>query len=232
VIPVRAHRKSPCKECPFRKKSFPGYLGSSSPERMILATAQGIPMPCHLSLDYSDPQCLEKFERQEAGVLCHGALTTMANLCIVPRDRTLPRVIPNTHKFFSTRTDFIDHHRPRFGDRSWSDKEDVIGRRAGEQMTAGMPAGLILYQMSTTTEKKMPKHNNHETDESFISHEIDEALERIDESDLAGSGVSQSTTIEYYQSIVTALQLRIRTIQSEMKEDAPEDEDDYGSHDE
>lgn len=87
----------------------------------------GVHLPCHKSLDYEDADWEKQWERGEKGKLCAGALTFLSNNMIVPRDRGLP-VLPKSSSVFSSAQAFIDHHRQ--GPRSWSDREDELGREA------------------------------------------------------------------------------------------------------
>jgi hypothetical protein len=62
-----------------------------------------------------------------------------------------------------------------------------------------------------------------------VESAVNLALEEIDESEYAGSSVSQKETIEFYEGIIEGCQLRIHTIRQDMGEDdAEKDEDEDG----
>ena len=124
---VYPHRKTPCGACPWRKASGSGWLGGSSPERFALQNMMIVPLPCHSSIDYEDPNWEQLWEDRVQGVLCAGALINLANTCKLPHDRRVPRLKPSD-KVFAHAQEFIDHHRK--GHRSWSDAEDELGKAA------------------------------------------------------------------------------------------------------
>jgi len=49
---VKRRPVSPCKECPFRRRSLPGYVGASTPTEFISTTQADVAMPCHMSVDW------------------------------------------------------------------------------------------------------------------------------------------------------------------------------------
>ena len=53
TVRLKQNLDKPCKECPFRKKSAPGWLGSSTPEGFMATTLSDVEMPCHLTVDYT-----------------------------------------------------------------------------------------------------------------------------------------------------------------------------------
>lgn len=102
--------KTPCKECPFRRKSMKGWLGDSTPEQFMATTMADVHMPCHKTLDYSDPQWAEKWVEGEAGEGCAGAHIFFANICKRSRDRSRPILPKDKKSVFSLPQEFIDHH--------------------------------------------------------------------------------------------------------------------------
>lgn len=141
--------KKPCRDCPFRRKSLPGWLGAASPEHFMLTTfgekavevdggkltmmmpaGPEQPMPCHLTIDYNDPYWSEKWNEnwesgEETGSLCAGAAVMFANRAKKPKYINLPKREPDRENVFTTPQEFIDHHRSS-GFRSWQ-KDDDLG---------------------------------------------------------------------------------------------------------
>jgi len=98
----------PCKECPFRRKSLPGYLGNSNPKEFIETTMADTPMPCHLTVDYEDEDGAEKAE--EEAEYCYGALVFFSNTCKLSRDPERPKAPADHDEVFSHKMQFLEHH--------------------------------------------------------------------------------------------------------------------------
>src|ERR1700704_3430623 len=77
--------KKPCKECPFRKTSLPGWLGtlSNHPSEFLAAGEYNI-MPCHMKVDYDKAQERKMIVKGENNP-CIGALSFFENACKLPR---------------------------------------------------------------------------------------------------------------------------------------------------
>jgi len=89
-------RSAPCRECPWRRKSIPGWVGPFTPE-MWSQSAHGESLIwCHL-------------KRGE----CIGAAIFRANVCKVTRLPTLS-MPADPARVFSSSEEFIAHHR-QFG---------------------------------------------------------------------------------------------------------------------
>jgi hypothetical protein len=116
-----------CNDCPFRRKSAPGWLGNSSPEGFIDCIQRDEPLPCHQTIDYDDPHWLAKWMRQrDTGRMCAGALTLMANKlqrAHTPGFPTMPRDVENV---FSNSVEFVRHHREA-AVHSWDDDDQNDG---------------------------------------------------------------------------------------------------------
>lgn len=113
----------PCKACPFKRTSWPGYLGDDTPQGFIEKTENGVAMPCHLTVDYETPDWKE---RAEQAPLCSGALTFLANSCKLPfaaewmhqwlQDDiaqvlvALKEIKPDHETVFSHKQEFLQHH--------------------------------------------------------------------------------------------------------------------------
>ena len=111
----------PCKACPFRRKSLPGYLGEATPESFIIEISMERPLPCHPTIDYDDPNWLGRWTNQKIGRICAGSLILSANICKKPRDPRFPRLPCDTSEVFATHREFIDYHRSS-PVRSWEDE--------------------------------------------------------------------------------------------------------------
>lgn len=98
--------KKPCRECPFRKTSLPGWLGRATPEGFIDTVMADHRMPCHLEVDYEDPEW-----KAQAAVApeCAGAADFFANICKVSRDRKRTPGKRNAEVFDSPRA-FVEYH--------------------------------------------------------------------------------------------------------------------------
>lgn len=67
--------KKPCKECPYRKQSLPGYFGGNPPETYLIPLLQDIPVVCHKSMGEdvkSLPCCGWILARLKSGKLARG----------------------------------------------------------------------------------------------------------------------------------------------------------------
>lgn len=99
---------TPCNECPFRKDIQPGYLGGSPAETYVGQLQGPFNIPCHMSIDYSDPQWREKsFDVAQ----CRGAASLRASMKI---DGIMPigidRIEPSELAFDSIEA-FYAHHK-------------------------------------------------------------------------------------------------------------------------
>lgn len=102
----------PCKECPFLKTSWEGYLGDLSykPEVFLQQLDEEI-MPCHLSIDW------EKKEYDKA-MPCAGALQFMNNHGKLSRDLAAAHIqkqYGKNEEVFEFRHEFIEHHSKKDG---------------------------------------------------------------------------------------------------------------------
>lgn len=111
VTDYRPPTAKPCRECPFRKKAAAGWLGAATPESFIheIVVAENA-LPCHLTLDYTDPDWKKKWEAGETGQTCAGALIMAANMCKRPRDPNHPRMKADPELVFPNQRAFLDYH--------------------------------------------------------------------------------------------------------------------------
>ncbi len=98
--------KKPCRECPFRKESLPGYLGADNPEDFLATTLDDFPMPCHLTVDYEE----DGWESLVGASYCAGALSFFRNMCKMSRDRKRPQG-EKDETVFSRPDEFLKHHK-------------------------------------------------------------------------------------------------------------------------
>lgn len=130
---MKRNLKQPCNDCPYRRNSTRGWLGSSGPKWFVRAAmtdeAEYAPgahfAPCHQTVNYEDPDWLENLSEAEA---CIGALQMCANSGKLPRGRERAEAVKeagtNT-EVFSWPHEFMEHH----------DGDDVVARswEKGEQ---------------------------------------------------------------------------------------------------
>jgi hypothetical protein len=96
---MKQHVK-PCKECPFRRASMPGWLGRNDPAEFAVMANHDVMMPCHLTTGTGKTEWH-----------CAGRAIMWANQCKVPRDDSVPLLRPDRANVFSTVMEFVAHHR-------------------------------------------------------------------------------------------------------------------------
>jgi len=106
-------RRKPCPGCPWLRDSLQGYLGEDSAVPFLRKTVLGEgEMPCHQSIDYSDPDWKET-QLPEAD-LCAGGLMFLANSCHSPRRawlNTAVRIVGRgTARVFTWPWEFLEYH--------------------------------------------------------------------------------------------------------------------------
>lgn len=98
-------RSEPCKECPFRKRCAPGYLGGHQLEPYRQPPSAGMPTSCH---------CTDKGADSAATGFCAGSL---AVICNDPNIEPLPEYaaaagsVGKRDDCFATIADFAEHHK-------------------------------------------------------------------------------------------------------------------------
>lgn len=105
----------PCKGCPFRKRSLPGYLGGHRLEAYRQPPSIGMPTTCH---------CTDKGADDPRSAFCAGALAVIANdSSVTPLDDYVDQVgaVGKRDDCFDTVADFADHHKhaDRFAVPQW-----------------------------------------------------------------------------------------------------------------
>lgn len=91
-IATKQHVK-PCGDCPWRRKSLNGWLGSMSKEGWILVAHSDSTIECHTQL----------------GAQCAGAAIYRANTCKLAYPPNL-KLKPDHEVVFSNRNEFFEHH--------------------------------------------------------------------------------------------------------------------------
>ena len=122
VVEYRPPVARMCNDCPFRRKAMAGWLGAGSPESFVACINRDDILPCHQTIDYTDPAWKEKWVAQTTGNACAGALIMAANTCKRPRDPTFPTMPPDHETVFSSPTEFIAFHRSS-PIQSWDEDE-------------------------------------------------------------------------------------------------------------
>jgi hypothetical protein len=98
----------PCGECPFRRRSMPGYLGSNELEDFAILAMQETHMPCHSLVDYEDPDW-EIIQEGVAG--CAGRAIMWRNTAKMPMPGSpVPRLEADRENVFSNIREFEAHH--------------------------------------------------------------------------------------------------------------------------
>jgi hypothetical protein len=92
---------TPCRECPWRRKAAPGWLGPHTAEEWAsMAHGEGF-IACHLTIkDENDPAAMTQ---------CSGSAIFRGNVCKLPRSgaATLPS---DRTTVFSSNAEFVAHH--------------------------------------------------------------------------------------------------------------------------
>lgn len=86
----------PCGDCPWRRKSAPGWLGSeATPEEWVQRAAAEAYVECHL----------------DASRHCAGIAIFRGNTGKRPRHPQVLRLDPDRETVFASHREFIEHHR-------------------------------------------------------------------------------------------------------------------------
>lgn len=106
-------KDQPCSQCPFRRKSMPGWLGDDTPEHFVEMAHGEENLPCHKTVDYTKHDWKERQVRGPKATAheCAGAAIYRANVLKEVRDRKVCRLPPDEKTVFATPKEFIKHHR-------------------------------------------------------------------------------------------------------------------------
>lgn len=108
--------KKPCRECPFKKTSAQGWLGSAStaddPGSAFLDPhwIGEMPLPCHMQVRWTSDDAQEQAKVKP---LCFGFLTMMRNAGKLPRNPEFAshvQVMEKDNTFFTFPHEFKQHH--------------------------------------------------------------------------------------------------------------------------
>lgn len=111
----RLKRKTPCDDCPFRRNALAGWTGDATPaEHLVYVEKADGEAPCHLNVDYSDPQWQER--QLPNAALCAGGLQYLANTHKRPRDPAMAAIVQQLGRnpdVFDYPWEFLSHHLRR-----------------------------------------------------------------------------------------------------------------------
>lgn len=103
--------KKPCRACPFRRRSSAGYLGESTPGEFLAVALSDQDMPCHLTVDYEDPDWHEHLAEASR---CAGRSIFLANQLKLPRARELAEDVKRHRQdkknVLASAEEFRQHH--------------------------------------------------------------------------------------------------------------------------
>ena len=103
--------KQPCKQCPYRKDSAPGYLGEASgkPEVFLKQLELDNVHPCHIMVDWENGTV----EDYVKAPVCTGALQFMNNSCKLHQNQVIQdqqRGAGKNDEVISFPHNFTKHH--------------------------------------------------------------------------------------------------------------------------
>lgn len=116
---MKFSQTKPCSQCPFRKKSLPGWLGAATPEEFIGATMEDGLMPCHKTVNYDKPDWKWAMLAPQSKVQhCAGARIFFRNQCKVSRNdyyveaKRLGMIteVEPSDDVFKNKHEFLAHH--------------------------------------------------------------------------------------------------------------------------
>lgn len=101
-------KRKACGECPFRRASLQGYVGSDTPERFVAVSLSALtPMPCHMEIDYEQ----EDWETQLPHVhQCTGHAIFLSNTAKRSDNPEVKKLPANREEFFSNAIEFLVYH--------------------------------------------------------------------------------------------------------------------------
>ena len=94
AVQATGQHRAPCSDCPWRRDSLEGWLGSLSTEEWIAAAHGEARIECHVLL----------------GAQCAGAAVYRANVCKQTRDTTDLRLPADRVAVFARPDEFREHH--------------------------------------------------------------------------------------------------------------------------
>ncbi len=86
--PMKTNLKAPCSDCPFRKKSLPGWLGPWQPWDLLRSVDADVPFPCHQTIAEDHEERGQSLDQMQS---CAGAALFLANRYKLSRDPSTAR---------------------------------------------------------------------------------------------------------------------------------------------
>lgn len=103
---VKQQHRVACKQCPFRRNSAPGWLGSSEPGEFLALADSELRTPCHLHVDY---ESADWKAAAAAAPQCVGRSVHSANRC-KQHGPDILRQPADRDAFFARPHEFVAHH--------------------------------------------------------------------------------------------------------------------------
>lgn len=97
---------TPCRECPFTRKSAPGWLGASEPGEFLALADSDLRTPCHSHVNY---EAADWEEKAKTAPQCVGRSIFLANRCKLPAPGIL-KAKADRDNLFVRPHEFVAHH--------------------------------------------------------------------------------------------------------------------------
>jgi len=99
---VKAPKRTPCSECPWRRVAPAGWLGPETAEGWInIVLGDGL-IACHMTIPGHDLADMTQ---------CAGAAIFRANVAKIPRSSAVHKLPKNRDEVFATPAEFRQHHQ-------------------------------------------------------------------------------------------------------------------------
>jgi hypothetical protein len=103
---TKKQHTTPCRQCPWRRNSAPGWLGASEPGEFLAQSDANIRMPCHTHVDYEAADWEVQTQRVPQ---CAGRAIFQANRCQLPAPENL-KLPADRQNVFQWPHEFVAHH--------------------------------------------------------------------------------------------------------------------------
>jgi hypothetical protein len=103
---AKKQHSTPCRQCPWRRNSAPGWLGASEPGEFLAQSDANIRMPCHTHVDYEAADWEAQTQRVPQ---CAGRAIFQANRCQLPAPENL-KLPADRQNVFQWPHEFVAHH--------------------------------------------------------------------------------------------------------------------------
>lgn len=100
---------NPCAECPFSRKSTPGWLGPLSGKQWVAAAHGEVAIACHMTIKDTDEEGNGDWSHPDIRQ-CRGAAIFRANVCKSPRDPEVAVGPADEERVFRWDDEFLSHH--------------------------------------------------------------------------------------------------------------------------